>query len=481
VTSDKTIQVNSVEAGVSGGCGEAGECLRGPAFQVANGSGSEVLFTDEARLTPNSTAEYGAPDLYMFEVAGGAPLAGRVRDLTVGEGQPASVQGTVIGAGEAAGNKQIASAYFVAGGVLAENENAAHEKAVAGADNLYVVRRVGSGWTTSFIAALTGDDGDDWAAKGRGLGELTARVSPDGEYLSFMSDKSLTGYDNRDAKSGVPDEEVFLYHAGTGSLACVSCNSTGARPLGVYDAESGPENNFASLVVDNPGNWPARWLAGSIPGWTVFKLRVAHYQSRYLSDSGRLFFDSPDSLVVQASNGLENVFEYEPAGVGSCTDGASTFSGASGGCVVLISSGTSAGESAFVDASQSGDDVFFVTSSSLVSQDEDKAYDVYDAHVCSSVAPCAPAGAVAPPVCVTADSCRPAASPQPQIFGPPPSATFDGAGNPPAPSTRTVAHQKKAKPKKKQAKRRKGRGGGRRHSRAGVLKSNKRSSGRTGR
>ena len=28
-----------------------------------------------------------------------------------------------------------------------------------------------------------------------------------------MSDRSLTGYDNHDAHSGKPDEEVFLYHA----------------------------------------------------------------------------------------------------------------------------------------------------------------------------------------------------------------------------------------------------------------------------
>jgi hypothetical protein len=482
MSSGETIQVNSVEAGVTGGCGEVGGCLRGPAFQTANGSGSEVLFTDEARLTSNSTAEYQAPDLYMFEVTSDAPLAGRVTDLTVGQGQPAGVQGTLIGIGEEAVTKQIMSAYFVAGGVLAENENAEHEKASVGADNLYVVRRMGSGWTTRFIATLAGDDGDDWAAQGRGLGEMTARVSPDGEYLAFMSDKSLTGYDNRDAKSGEPDEEVFLYHAATGNLACASCDPTGARPRGVYDPVSGPQNNFGVLLVDDPENWSGRWLAGSIPGWTMFELGVAHYQARYLSDNGRLFFDSPDILVPQATNGLENVFEYEPTGVGSCSNDANGFSGASQGCVALISSGTSAGESTFVDASQSGDDAFFVTNGKLVSQDEDDAYDMYDAHVCSSVAPCSPAPATAPPVCTTADSCRLPAGAQPQIFGPPPSATFEGVGNRPSPSTKMVTHKKKAKPKKKKkrAKRRRDHGAGKRHSRAGILKSNKRSPGRTG-
>jgi hypothetical protein len=427
MTSDETIQLNSVEAGVTGGCVEF-QCFSA-SFQVANHSGSDVLFTEEARLTSNSRAEYVAPDLYMFEVTGEAPLTGKVTDLTVDQGQPANVQGTVIGSGENAATKQITSVYFVAGGVLAENENAEHEAAVAGADNLYIARRVGSGWATTFIAALTGDDGDDWAAKGHGLGEMTARVSPDGEYLAFMSDKSLTGYDNRDAKSDEPDEEVFLYHAATGSLACASCDPTGARPLGVYDPEEGVQNNFANLVVDQPQNWRGRWLAGSIPGWTLSSHSVAHYQARYLSDSGRLFFNSPDTLVPQATNGLENVFEYEPAGFGSCEGTSSTYSPHSAGCTSLISSGTSAGESAFVDASESGDDVFFVTNGKLASQDEDTAYDLYDAHVCSSVAPCPSASVVVPPACTTVDSCRAAATPQPQIFGSPSSETFSGAGD----------------------------------------------------
>jgi hypothetical protein len=481
MTNSETVEINNTESGVTGGCVEVGTCLQGPVFQLANGGGSEAFFTDEARLTSNSTAESEAPDLYMFEVTNDAPLAGKLTDLTADQGQPADVQGTLIGAGEEAGSKQITSLYFVAGGVLAENENEAHEKAATGADNLYVMRRVGAGWATTFIAGLTGDDVNDWAEKGFGLGEMTARVSPNGEYLAFMSDKSLTGYDNRDAKSGEPDEEVFLYHAATASLVCASCDPTGARPLGVYDPVSGPQNNFGTLIVDNPENWSGRWLAGSIPGWTMSERGVAHYQSRYLSDSGRLFFDSPDTLVPQATNGLENVFEYEPAEVGSCTGGASTFNDASHGCVALISSGTSGGESAFVDASQSGDDVFFVTNGRLVAQDEDGTYDVYNAHVCSSAAPCLPVAATAPPVCTTAESCRHTVNDQPQVFGPPPSATFDGADNPSPPSVKKVTHKKKAKPKKKRAKRRRDHGRSKRHSRAGVSKSNKRSSGRTGR
>ena len=42
----------------------------------------------------------------------------------------------------------------------------------------------------------------------------------------------------------------------------------------------------------------------------------ARYQSRYLSDDGQVFFDSADDLVPQATDGLMDVYEYEPAGVG---------------------------------------------------------------------------------------------------------------------------------------------------------------------
>jgi hypothetical protein len=425
----ETVQVGSLEPGAVG-CGQFHEYCGSfhSSFQLANDSMTQVVFTSGGELTGDSTAA-GAPDLYMFEMTGEAPLAGRLTDLTVDSAQPADVQGTVIGAGEDESSGQITSLYFVAGGVLAANENANREEAVAGADNLYVMQRSGAGWTTSFIAVLSPEDGPDWAARGSGLGELTARVSPDGEYLAFMSDRGLTGYDNRDVESGLPDEEVFLYSAGTHTLRCASCDPTGARPQGVFDPEQGVADNFQSLLADRTGIWPNRWLAASVPGWNLRQLGIASYQSRYLSDSGLLFFDSSDTLVPQATDGLENVYEYEPVGVGSCSGGSVTFGQGSDGCVGLISSGSSGAESAFLDASETGDDVFFLTTSQLVGADYDGAYDVYDAHVCSSGSPCPAGSSVAPPPCTTADSCKAAPTPQPAIFGAPASSTFNGAGN----------------------------------------------------
>jgi hypothetical protein len=94
----------------------------------------------------------------------------------------------------------------------------------------------------------------------------------------------------------------------------------------------------------------------------------------------------------------------------------------------LISSGLAGGESGFLDASENGNDVFFLTCEKLVAQDDDTSLDVYDAHVCREQSPCVSA-LVPPPSCTTADACRAAPLAQPPIFGAPSSATFSGAGN----------------------------------------------------
>jgi hypothetical protein len=175
-----------------------------------------------------------------------------------------------------------------------------------------------------------------------------------------------------------------------------------------------------------------------------------NYQPRYLSSNGRLFFDSADALVPADVNGREDVYEYEPEGTGSCratTEGSSmVFAASEGGCVALISSGTSPEESAFLDASEEGREVFFLTASRLVPQDYDNALDVYDAHECTSDSPFPPAVAVSPPPCTTAEGCRAAPTPQPAIFGAPSSATFSGAGNITPSVTKVKTVKAKAKP-----------------------------------
>jgi hypothetical protein len=100
-----------------------------------------------------------------------------------------------------------------------------------------------------------------------------------------------------------------------------------------------------------------------------------------------------------------------------------------------------------MDASESGEDVFFLSAAKLSPLDSDSAFDVYDAHVCSKASPCITFPDVQSPPCTTEASCKASPTPQPSIFGAPSSATFQGPGNPPppAPKPKTAAQIKAEK------------------------------------
>ncbi len=190
----------------------------------------------------------------------------------------------VIGAAE-----NGASVYVIATGVLTEIANGEKEIAKAGASNLYLLHEtpVGSGsWSTTFITAGAEeghDEGGEEASRRAPFATHTSRVSPSGRYLSFMSQQSLTGYDNHDANSGQPDVEVYLYDAETNKLVCASCNPTGARPVGEFD----PPERFPGLPIDATTIWAGDWLAATIPGVTSNGSEATTgYQPRFLSDSG---------------------------------------------------------------------------------------------------------------------------------------------------------------------------------------------------
>ncbi len=438
VSGERTVWLDAPEEGAPGGNGL-------PYFQFASNDGSKIFFTDEARLTQRSTAEEGNPDLYECEIVEAASEPScALSDLTVDNGGHADVQGVVL-----SGSSSTEYLYFVAEGVLTNEENG-NEKASLGKDNLYMLHydKEEKEWESpTFIAALSEGDYNDWGGVntfGEGsdlpgnLERVTSRVSSDGDYLVFMSEGRPTGYDNSDANSGEPDEEVYLYDSLSKHLVCVSCNPTGERPTGVLDSSTAREGE--GLLVDAQNNWNVHsWLAGVVPGWTAMKEAFARYQSRYLSNNGRVFFESSDALVPQDTNGLMDVYEYEPEGIPAdspyaCRQDSPAFSASAKGCIGLISAGSSGEESVFLDASgrspseEEAEDVFFLTSAPLVAADRDTAFDVYDAHVCSELAPC-PREAVSPPPCVTESSCKAGPLSQPSFFGASGSATFSGAGN----------------------------------------------------
>lgn len=390
-----------------GGPGESSEAH----LMIGSSDLSRIFFLDSGQLTANATAT-GA-NLYEYNL--NAPQGSRLTDLT-----PARIAGESRGIDGVLGASEDGSyIYYAEGGEIFEYHD--------------------GGTTPVAVPGDTEDWGIDTGAPE--LEQLTARVSPNGAWLAFQSSQDLTGYDTRDAVSGVPDLEVYLYNGETHKLVCASCNPTGARPVGRFTG-----NGITASLLQANRAFDNTWIAAEIPPWSRFNSEESRYQSRYLSNGGRLFFDSNDALVPQDVNGTVDVYEYEPPGEGSCSAANATFSARSEGCVGLISSGTSAQESSFLDASETGGDVFFMTTASLLPQDVDSAYDIYDAHECTSEVSCYPAAPVLPPACDTGESCKAAESPQPAIFGSPSSETFSGAGNITPSSTMVVT--KKATKKK---------------------------------
>ena len=470
----QSVQVNAAQGAGEPSEEELDEALDEVFFQAASSDGSKVFFTDTWPLTSDSTLEpvgegpvvegqhTGHPaDLYEYDAE-----LGRLTDLTVNRqiGESADVLGTIPGISE---NGEYV--YFVANGVLAPGAQPGDCPRIKplvpqpqAQCNLYVSEpspETPAQRQTRLIARLSYEDAPDWAGGNSplpgDLGGLTAQVSANGRYLAFMSEQELTGYDNVDSNpqaQGAHDEEVYVYDAQDGRLVCASCNPGGQAPTGVFDTEDAGEG--LGLTVDRPETWGGHWLAGSIPGWTLFELGnpIAEHQSRYLSNTGRLFFNAAGPVLPTVTQpareeiingkptsvGVNNVYEYEPDGEGSCKS--------QPGCVALISSGTSQHESAFLDASASGNDAFFLTAAQLVSQDSENAPAVYDARVCGTAQtqPCLPVVEPPPPAC-SGEGCRPPAPTQPS-FQPAASSTYSGTGN--APDKQQVASNKSTtKPK----------------------------------
>jgi hypothetical protein len=257
----------------------------------------------------------------------------------------------------------------------------------------------------------------------------TARVSADADRLLFLSKVPLTGYDNHDATTGQPDSEVFLWSAGGGgSLACVSCNPTGERPAG------------PSTI---PGAYSNGAQAAAAPGQIV----TDAYKPRNLSaGADRVFFTSEDALVALDTDKASDAYQWEAQGTGSCAKPA--------GCIDLISSGTDPEGARFIDASESGEDAYFLTAASLgeppnlphmtVTPEGDVdpgSVDVYDARVGGGFPE--PAN----PIPCEGDACQPLPSPPED---PTVGSLIPGAGNPPVHFPKVHKPKKHHKKKHKQ-------------------------------
>jgi hypothetical protein len=352
-------------------------------FLTASADGSRVLLTDGR--------------IYQLDAA--AETFSEVADLNAGGGG-GDFEG-ILGASE-----DLSSVYFVDTAVLSgSQENSDGQAANAGADNLYLYRAGGGAPTfaTSGVENGLTTTEKDKAATGdwqRAPEDRTAQVSSDGRYVAFESRASDTGFDNEVVSGGCERSavkrcvEVYEYDAATGRLACASCDPSGARPTG---------NAELALLTPDSGYLP---------------------EPRDITENGRVFFNSVDSLAAGATNlGVQDVYEYEPEGAGTCR--------LTAGCVSLISSGHAGSDAAFVTASPSGSDVFFTTREQLVKADKDDLIDLYDArepHEAGEQVEFPETSSQPPSACAGESECRPAYSPTP-VFGSQPGAPPSGSGN----------------------------------------------------
>jgi hypothetical protein len=395
---------------------EGAVCNAEPAqFLAASADGSSVYFTSKAALTKGSYTgveptsgpeprENPGNDLYRYDVS-----TRTLQDLTADGDDSEDPDGAdvlgVVGASE-----DGSYVYFVAEGHLGD----APTGQPSPQPNLYVWHEGPEGSTTvRFITALEAPDEAhkveeeenlelmrpgsryrsdiaDWTSR---PSESQAYVTPDGKHLALMSVRSLTGYENKDAVTGEADHEVFEYSAENGQLTCVSCDPSGARPLG---------SAFIGAKLAGPSRSP-------------------FHEPRVVSDDGsRVFFSSPDPLVHELAGGSTKIFEYEDGGI------------------QLISGAEVGGKAVFLDASASGNDVFIATREQLAPTDTDELLDVYDARVDGGL-PAPPA-----PSSCEGSTCQESLGSPPSLATPV-SALFTGSGNlapvPPGPAVKPTRKQ----------------------------------------
>jgi hypothetical protein len=389
-----TIQIDA-----SHGPGPSG----GGVFWWATPTGSTVFFTDANRLTADSTAEPGKPDLYRFDVE-----SGQLTDLTAHPGEAANVLGV---AGIGADGTTV---YFVANGALASGAapggTCPGTWEAPGTCNLYAL----VDGTTRFIGTLGGNEYGVWdgtrepSSPRQKAGWLTSTVSPNGRYLAFVSRRRLTAFDNMNPRWEEPDAEIYLYDAagegGAGALSCATCPSVGPAN----------EPGMSLATAGNYGPYGASW------------------KTRSLLDDGSLFFNSRASLIPADENKREDVYRYR------------------GGELTLVSPGDTEDPAHFLDAGPDGTDIYFRTSQPLVGRDRDEGnFSLYDARVGGGFPE------PAPTTPCEEETCRPPAGAAPPAMTPGVPAAEEAA--PPAKKAKKKAACRKAR---KAADRRK-RGGAR--------------------
>jgi fibronectin type III domain protein len=246
--------------------------------------------------------------------------------------------------------------FFVSPSALTGGEeNPVGDVAQPGEENLYRWSEGG----ISFVASLSerdvaGEKQGGFQIDGLGLwtpslaeGKLgldPSRASQSGEALLFESRNDLT------KQSPGSVAQVYRYDAAEEALACISCDPR--ETLASADA------SLQTVAVKEGDPEPL----------SVFALVPNLSQ-----DGQRAFFQTSEALLPRDTDGVQDVYEWEAAGQGSCSS--------SGGCIYLISSGRSSRENYLFGLSASGNDAFIWTTDKLLRRDATSAPSIYDARI----------------------------------------------------------------------------------------------------
>ncbi|HEX6455872.1 MAG TPA: hypothetical protein VF009_05070 [Solirubrobacterales bacterium] len=307
----ETVEVSAPEPGV-----EPENTYR--VFYVgAAEDGSRVFFLTQTELTADDAGIHTL-ELYEYNTA-----TGTLTRISRGDSGTAAGKVSWIVTSD-----DGSTVYFAAGGQLAPG---APDLSGTSEENLY--RYDTATGETTYITTV----GQDWhtlAPDGSVANDTTTNwyVTPDGRFLILFSRNDLTGQNTSERG------ELYRYDREDESLTCVSCLSDPAAASGdaEFTAVSSNQNEVGSAIR------PSRPIS---------------------EDGSRVFFDTPDALVPQDTNGKRDVYEWHE------------------GTVSLISSGKDGTNSYFLDSSADGRDVFIGTHGQLALTDTDASGDLYDVRV----------------------------------------------------------------------------------------------------
>jgi len=235
-----------------------------------------------------------------------------------------------------------------------------------------------------------------------GLDNFHFQISSDGRYFAMTVKDRLTSYNN-ELPACIPGDgsgfspycrEVYVYDADAKTLRCASCQPDGQPPKGT--------------AVVRPAQMPG-----------LFGER----NSRFLTDDGKVVFETADALVPRDVNEKRDVYTWRD------------------GHVELISSGTGHDDSLMIEMNKDGSTVAFITGQSLVGRDTDRVRDAYISRVGGGLA----SQSTAPPrpgsPCGSSDQCRgPATTPAAPSKGG--SESFESPDTPGGRSTVSIVSRK---------------------------------------